>query len=128
MILTTTEEVPGKKISEILGVVRGNAIRSRGVGGHILASLERMVGGEITAYQKTLNEAREEALERMEKEAKKLRADAVVGLRFTTSDVMQTAAEVLVFGTAGIQISTKLIKLFKWLNRRIIVVYIRQKA
>ena len=100
MILTTTEEVPGKKISQILGIVKANTIRSRGVGGHILASLESVVGGEITAYQKTLNEAREEALERMKKEAKKLKADAVVGLRFTTSDVMTTAAEVLVFGTA----------------------------
>jgi len=100
MLITTTETIPGKSISKILDVVKGNAIRSRGVGGHIVASVQGVFGGEITAYQKTLNEARDEALKRMIEEAKKLKADAVVNIRFTTSDVMQIAAEVLAYGTA----------------------------
>ena len=100
MIETTTDFVPGMKISKILGVVRGNTIRSRGVGGHIIAGLESIVGGEISAYVVALNEARTEAYAKMIKEAKKLGADAVINIRFVTSEVMPQAAEMLAYGTA----------------------------
>jgi len=100
MILTTTEEVPGKKTTGILGIVKGNTIRARGLGGDISASLKTLIGGEIGAYQKIFTEAREQALERMVQDAEKIKADAVVNIRFTTSSVMQGASEVLAYGTA----------------------------
>ena len=100
MIITTTFDVPGKKIDKTLGVVKGNTIRARHVGRDIMAGLKNIVGGEIKSYTQLLNSARDEAIERMKDEAKKLNADAVVGLRMTTSDVMQGSAEVLAYGTA----------------------------
>ena len=100
MIVTTTENVPGKKVVSILGIVKGNTIRARHVGRDILASLKTVIGGEITSYTSLLTEAREEAQKRMEEEAKKLGADAVIMARFETSEVMPQAAEVLAYGTA----------------------------
>lgn len=100
MIITTTETVPGRNIKEILGVVKGNTIRARHIGSDILAGLRQIVGGEIKGYTKMVTEAREEALKRMIDEAEKLKADAVVNVRFMTSEVMQGAAEILVYGTA----------------------------
>ncbi|HLD41712.1 MAG TPA: YbjQ family protein [archaeon] len=100
MIITSTPDVPGKQISGILGIVKGNTIQSRGLGGHISAGLRSLVGGEVGAYQKILDEARDECMKRMEQEARKLKADAIVNIRFSTSDVMQGAAEILVYGTA----------------------------
>ena len=100
MIITSTPDVPGKQISTILGIVKGNTIQTRGLGGHISAGLRSLVGGEVGAYQKILDDARNQAIERMKEEAEKLKADAVVNVRFTTSDVMQGAAEILVYGTA----------------------------
>ena len=100
MIETTTENIPGKKIIKILGVVRGNTIRARGVGGDFVAGIEKIFGGQITAYITSLSEAREEAYQKMISEAQKLDADAVVGIRFVTSEVMVGCAEILVFGTA----------------------------
>ena len=100
MIITTTEQVPGKSVSRILGVVKGNTIRSRHVGRDIMAGLKTIVGGEIKSYTQMISSAREEAISRMSEEAKKLGADAIVMVRFTTSSVMPQAAEVLAYGTA----------------------------
>jgi len=100
MLITTTSEVPGKKVTEILGLVKGSTIQSRHVGSDFVASLKKVVGGEIKSYSKILAKARTQAIERMEEEAKALGADAIVCLRLTTSEVMNLAAEVLAYGTA----------------------------
>lgn len=100
MILVTTETVPGRRIVESLGLVRGNTIRARHVGRDIIAGLRNITGGEIREYTKLMAESREQALDRMIGEAEQLGADAIVAVRFTTSMVMSTAAEILCFGTA----------------------------
>ena len=100
MIVVTTESVPGKKIVKTVGLVRGNTTRARHIGRDILAGLKNIVGGEITEYTKLMAESREQALDRMSAEAKRLGANAVVGSRFTTSFISAGAAELLVFGTA----------------------------
>jgi uncharacterized protein YbjQ (UPF0145 family) len=100
MILSTINEIAGKEIVEVLGLVRGNTIRARHVGKDIMAGFKNIVGGEITDYTKMLAESREQALDRMAAEARSLGADAVVGIRFSTSSVMQGAAELLAYGTA----------------------------
>lgn len=98
--LTTTDTVPGRENGEILGLVRGNTIRARHLGSDIGAGLKSLVGGEIKGYVKAMTDAREEALSRMIKEAEELEADAVVGVRLTTSTIMAGAAEILAYGTA----------------------------
>lgn len=100
MILSTINEIAGKEIVEILGLVRGNTIRARHVGKDIMAGFKNIVGGEITDYTKMLGESREQALDRMITDARNLGADAIIGIRFTTSSVMQGAAELLAYGTA----------------------------
>lgn len=100
MILSTTNEVGGKKIGDVLGLVRGNTIRAKWFGKDILAGLRNIVGGELKEYTEMLSEAREQALSRMTDDAEKLGADAIVGVRFTTSQVTSGAAEMLVYGTA----------------------------
>jgi len=100
MIITTTSKIPGKEILEILGVVRGNTIRAKWIGKDIMAGLRQFVGGEIKEYTEMLTEARNEALKRMIKQAEELGADAVVNVRFGTSMVMSSAAEILAYGTA----------------------------
>ncbi len=100
MILTTSDKIPGKEIKETLGLVRGNTIRAKHIGKDILASFRSIVGGEIKEYTEALSEAREEAMKRMIEEAEKLGADAIVCIRFTTSQVISGAAELLVYGTA----------------------------
>ena len=100
MILTTTDKIPGKEIKENLGLVRGNTIRAKHIGKDILAGLRSIVGGEIKEYTEALSEAREVATKRMIEEAEKLGADAIVCIRFTTSQVVSGAAELLVYGTA----------------------------
>jgi len=100
MILTTSNNVAGKQIRETLGLVRGNTIRAKHIGKDILAGLRSIVGGEIKEYTEALNEARKEALERMVKSAEEMGADAIIGIRFTTSQIMSGAAELLVYGTA----------------------------
>lgn len=100
MIITTSYDVPGQEVTEILGVVRGNTIRARAVGKDIMAGLRNLVGGEITEYTKMVAEAREQALDRMLAEARQLDADAVIGVRFMTNSMMQGAAELLAYGTA----------------------------
>ncbi len=102
MILTTTMEVPGHRLVETLGMVRGNTIRARHVGRDIMAALRNIAGGEITEYTKMLAEAREQSIDRMVEEAQMLEANAIVGIRFQTSMVMSGAAEMLCYGTAVI--------------------------
>jgi len=100
MILSTTETVPGREIVESVGLARGNVIRARHLGTDIIASLRNLVGGEVSEYTKLMAEAREQALDRMIAQAKGMNADAIVGIRFTTSMVMNGAAEILAYGTA----------------------------
>ena len=100
MRLTTQEEFTGFETTESLGLVRGNTIRARHIGRDIVAGLRSMVGGEIPEYTKMLAESREQALDRMIQDAKRLGADGVTALRFTTCPVMQGAAELLAYGTA----------------------------
>ena len=100
MITVTTDFVPGREISEALGVVRGSTIRAKHVGKDIVAGLRLMVGGEIKEYTEMLTEARNESMRRMEAHAEKLGADAVINLRYMTSQVMSGAAEMLAYGTA----------------------------
>jgi len=100
MLLATTDTIPGKTITTCLGIVRGNTIRARHAGKDLLACLRNLVGGEITEYTKLLGESREQALDRMTEEAKKLGANAIVGVRFSTSEVASHAAEILAYGTA----------------------------
>ena len=100
MIVVTTETVPGKRIVDTLGLVRGNTVRARHIGKDILAGLRNIVGGEVLEYAKLISESREQALDRMISEAESLGANAVVGTRFTTSMMMGGAAELLAVGTA----------------------------
>ncbi|MAG39473.1 hypothetical protein CMI41_00700 [Candidatus Pacearchaeota archaeon] len=100
MIVATTEEVPGKKVAQILGVVRGSTVRARNIGRDIGASFKSIVGGEIQTYTQMTDHARDEAYNRMANEAISKGADAVIGMRFMTSMVMQGAAEMVAFGTA----------------------------
>jgi len=100
MLLSTTEGIEGTRIAETLGLVRGNTIRARHVRRDIMAGLRTIVGGEIKDYTVMLDQARDQAIGRMVKQAEQLGADAVIGVRFTTSQTMQGAAEILAYGTA----------------------------
>jgi uncharacterized protein YbjQ (UPF0145 family) len=100
MLLTNTETIPGMRITRYLGLVQGNTIRARHVGRDIMAGLKAMVGGEIKSYTELLSQARAEATERMVAQAQQLGANAVVNVRYTTSSVMQGAAELYAYGTA----------------------------
>jgi uncharacterized protein YbjQ (UPF0145 family) len=100
MLLTTQDLFAEYEITQTLGLVRGNTIRARHVGKDIMASLRTLVGGEITEYTKMLAEAREQAMDRMIAQATQLGADAIVGIKLTTSAVIQNAAELLAYGTA----------------------------
>lgn len=100
MMLSTTDEIPHHRVVKTLGLVRGNTVRVRHFGVDFLAGLRSLVGGEISDYTKMLAESREQSLDRMRAEALALGANAVLAVRFTTSTVMQGAAEILVYGTA----------------------------
>jgi uncharacterized protein YbjQ (UPF0145 family) len=100
MIIVTTDFIAGKEIIETLGVVRGSTVRARNVGRDIFASLKSIIGGEITEYTKLQADAREQALQRMLKDAENLSADAIINLRFANSLIMQGASEMLAYGTA----------------------------
>ncbi|MCK8058648.1 MULTISPECIES: YbjQ family protein [unclassified Fusibacter] len=99
MILVNTEYISGKEL-ETLTIVKGSTIQSKHMGKDILAGLKTMVGGELTAYNEMMNEARAIATKRMVEEAATLGADAVVNIRYASSAIMQGAAEVIVYGTA----------------------------
>jgi len=100
LIIVTSDEVPERRIERVFGLVRGNTVRARHVGRDIGAFLKNLVGGEIVEYTKLLAEAREQALDRMAAEALERGADAVVGLRFATSEIAAGASEFLAYGTA----------------------------
>jgi uncharacterized protein YbjQ (UPF0145 family) len=100
MIITTSDQVAGKTVVKTIGLVRGNTIQARHVGKDLRAGLKGIVGGEITDYTEMMSEAREEAIQRMEAEAKEQGANAIVSMRLATSMIMQNAAEVLAYGTA----------------------------
>ena len=100
MIITNVEMVPGKTIIEHFGLVSGSTIRAKHVGRDIMASLKNLVGGELKGYTELLNDARNQALERMLQQASQLGANAVINVRFTTSSISQGAAELFAYGTA----------------------------
>lgn len=100
MIMSTTGQIHGKRVTRTLGMVRGNTIRARHFGRDITAAFRNLIGGEVSEYTKLFAEAREQALDRMMAEAKGLGANAVIEVRFSTSMVMQAAAELLAYGTA----------------------------
>ena len=100
MIITSTSEVPGKKITKILGIAKGSTVRSKHIGRDIAAGFKSMVGGELKGYTEMLSESREESYNRMVNNAMDLGADAVVNMRFVTSSVSPQAAELLAYGTA----------------------------
>lgn len=102
MILVTTDFVPGKTIKKTLGLARGNTIRARNIGRDIMAFLRNIVGGEIRDYTKMMAESREQAIDRMIEEAEEMGANAIINVRFTTSMIMQSASEILAYGTAVI--------------------------
>jgi uncharacterized protein YbjQ (UPF0145 family) len=102
MLVTTTEAVVGHRVERVLGLVRGNTVRTRNVGQDFLASLRNIVGGEVTQYTAMLSQSREQALDRMRAEALALGANAIIAMRLTTSTVMAGAAEILAYGTAVI--------------------------
>lgn len=100
MIITTTETIPGKEVSEILGIARGSTVRARNVGRDFFASIKNLVGGEISEYTQLQARSREQALQRMEQDAEKMGADAIINVRIATSMIMQGVAEILAYGTA----------------------------
>ena len=100
MIIVTTPEVPNKKIIKVHGIARGSTVRARNVGRDIFAGIKNLVGGEIKEYTRLQADAREEALQRLISDARKMSANAVVNVRFTTSVIMQGTSEMLAYGTA----------------------------
>jgi uncharacterized protein YbjQ (UPF0145 family) len=100
MIYSTTETIPGRDIIQSMGVVTGNVVQAKHIGRDIMAGLKSIVGGEIRGYTEMLNEARDIAITRLVESAQQKGADAVVGIRFTTSAIMDSSCEILAFGTA----------------------------
>ncbi|MDO6508210.1 heavy metal-binding domain-containing protein [Colwellia sp. 4_MG-2023] len=100
MIYSTTEFIPGKEIAEIVGVVTGNVVQAKHIGRDIMAGLKNIVGGEIRGYTEMLTDARDTAIQRLIVSAQEKEADAIVGIRFTTSAIMDGSSEIMVFGTA----------------------------
>lgn len=100
MIISTIENIPDKEVIEILGIVNGNSVRARNIGKDVFALMKNVIGGEIEAYTKLLEQSRKQSMERLIKEAKNMNADAVINIRFTTSMVVEGASEVLAYGTA----------------------------
>ena len=100
MILTTSDNITGKKIIDTMGIVKGEIVQSKHVGRDFMAGMKTIVGGEVKSYTQMLSEARNIATERMIEEANKLNADAIIGVRYGSSAIMQGAAEIIVYGTA----------------------------
>ncbi len=100
MILSTTDKIPNKEVVEILGIARGSTVRARNMGRDIVAGVKSMIGGEIQEYTKLQAQAREQAMARMEEDAQRLGADAIINVRLTTSMIMQGLSEILAYGTA----------------------------
>jgi uncharacterized protein YbjQ (UPF0145 family) len=100
IIITTGNDIPGKKITKILGIVKGNTVRARNIGRDIGAGLRSLIGGEVKTYTEMSINARDEAYNRMVNEALDMGADAIIGVKFTTSMIMSGASEMLAYGTA----------------------------
>ena len=100
MLLSTIDQLPGREIEQSLGLVTGSVVTSKHFGKDFMASMKTIVGGEIKGYTEMLEDARKIAMERMQAQAEALGADAIVGIRLTSSAVMQSAAEVTAYGTA----------------------------
>ena len=100
MIISTSENIPNKKITQVLGVVQGSTVRAKHIGKDIIAGFRNLVGGEVKQYTELLNDAREQAMERMIENAEDIGADAIINIRIVTSMVSQMASEILVYGTA----------------------------
>ena len=100
MIIVNTDFVQGKTIVETMGIVKGNTIRAKHIGKDIVAGLRQIVGGELKEYTEMLTDARKQSMQRMVEEATSLGADGIINVRFTTSQIMSSAAEILVYGTA----------------------------
>ena len=100
MILVNIDNVPGKEIAESLGIVKGEIVQTRHIGRDIMAGFKTIVGGEVKSYTDMIREARKVATDRMVEEAEKLGADAVVGIKYSSSEVMEGASEILAYGTA----------------------------
>jgi uncharacterized protein YbjQ (UPF0145 family) len=100
MILSTTDTIPNKEITENLGIARGSTVRARNIGRDLFAGLKNIVGGEIQEYTKLQSESREQAMQRMVQDGQRLGADAIVSVRLTTCMVMQGCSEILAYGTA----------------------------
>ena len=100
MEISTTPNIEGKTIVKQLGLVRGNTIRARHIGKDVMAGLKNIVGGEISDYTKMMAESREQAIDRMVAEAQSKGANAIIGMKFATSMIMQSASEILAYGTA----------------------------
>ena len=102
MLISNLEIVPGKRVSKHLGLVQGSSVRAKHVGRDLMAGLKNIFGGELKGYTELLQEAREEAMDRMQQQAVAVKANAVLNVRFSTSSVAQGAAEIYVYGTAVI--------------------------
>jgi uncharacterized protein YbjQ (UPF0145 family) len=100
IIVTTALEIPGRKIKKILGVVRGNTVRSRNIGRSISAAFKSLVGGEIETFTELINQSRDEAYNRMVNHAMGIGADAIISMRFDASSLMSNSSEILAYGTA----------------------------
>lgn len=100
MLISNTQDIPGKTIVEFYGVVSGSTVRAKHIGRDIMASLKNVVGGELKGYTGLLTEARGEAIRRMSRQAEEMGANAIVNVRFGTSSVAQGAAELFAYGTA----------------------------
>ena len=100
MMITTTENVPGREVKEVLGVVFGSCVQTKHVGKDIGAGLRTVVGGEAKGYTELMEESRRMAMKRMIQDAEKLGADTIVAMRYATAQTMRGAAEIIAFGTA----------------------------
>ncbi len=100
MIISSTDFIPGREITEVLEIARGSTVRARNIGRDIAAVMRSIVGGEIEEYTKLMAQAREQAIDRMIADAEILGADAIINVRFTTATVLQGASEILAYGTA----------------------------
>ncbi len=100
IILSTMPEIPGKKITKHLGIVQGNTVRAKHIGRDLMAGLKNLVGGELEGYTELLSESRAQSIERMEKQARKLGANAIVNIRMTSSAIADGTSELFVYGTA----------------------------
>ena len=100
MIITSLEYLPGKTIQRHLGLVQGSSVRSKHAGRDIMAGLKSIFGGELVGYTELLQESREEAVDRLKKQAISIEANAILNVRFSTSSIASGAAEIFVYGAA----------------------------